>query len=254
MKKQPNNPILTTLRIVCFIFFLLCVVSLFFSDSGNATWWVSLAGTCFVVVYVILAPTLDWKIKTLEEDGHDLTDVVADGPRQSFIKARQIVREIFLVLLAFFFIYSSIVALAGSQNAKCVFDPNMDFKAARVEWFIAVGAGLAVIGAIWAVWAKVMADKAFHAAQLAEKEAYRAYLGVTTKSIPFDQLIADRLLLKHINSANTKMRLLLGLPQVGFFYKNEGLTLVDAACQLSTEIAVKANSILDHGGEVDILF
>ena len=243
---------LTKLRFACFVCCISCVGSLYFLDGGNATWWVRLVGTVFVIVYGIAALSLDSEIKTLRKDGQNDTH----PQLHRLTKAREIMREVFLVVFVFFIIFTGIAALASWQNAKCVFDPAMDFRAARVEWFLAVSAGLAVIGAVWAVWAKVMADKAFQAAQSADDKAYKAFLSATTKAIPFDQLIGNQILHRHIDSANTKMRLLLGLPEVGFFYKNSKneLALVDDACRLATQISAKTNSILAQGGKVDILF
>jgi uncharacterized SAM-binding protein YcdF (DUF218 family) len=255
--KTSNDPMLTRLRNAWFIFCLLCVLSLFFSDGGNATWWVRLVGVLFILVYIILALLLEWQIKKLPRESDQDSANTTNSQFLWLTKTREMMREIFLVVSVFFLIYAGIDLLASWQNAKSVLDSTIDFKAARVEWFIAASAGIAVIGAIWAVWAKIMADKAFHAAQSADDKAYQAYLGVTTKAIQFDQMIANKALLKHINSANARMRLLLGLPQVGFFYKNPKngeLALVDAACELSTKISAKANNILDQGGEVDILF
>jgi hypothetical protein len=53
------------------------------------------------------------------------------------------------------------------------------FESAKIEWFIALGWAFGVVGAVWAVWAKLKADQAFMEAQNAAGESYKAFNAAT---------------------------------------------------------------------------
>jgi len=56
---------------------------------------------------------------------------------------------------------------------------NHRFETAKIEWFIALGWAFGVVGALWAVWAKLKADQAFLEAENAARESFKAFTAAT---------------------------------------------------------------------------
>lgn len=142
---------------------------------------------------------------------------------------RETILVVLVLALGCIGIISFVTFLPGS------FDVN-SFDQAHIEWLITVGWGIAIVGAIWAMLAKVKADMAFGQAERAAETSQQAYLAVTTKSLAFDDLMLGGRLREHIQKASDELFLLLGSPFVGYFKQDPAGRFVTAATDVALAI------------------
>lgn len=159
-----------------------------------------------------------------------------------------------LAFLCAFFSFQVVLLLI---TCKWLVEPRTadKFSDARLEWFLVLVSIIGVIGAIWAILAKVDARRAFDTAELALKASTeavdysrKAYESVAT-SFQFEALFnqnADCMLPYHLERARRvggDLILFLGFPAVGFFKKelrSESLQLLSLITQ--TVLAIRARS------------
>lgn len=181
-----------------------------------------------------------------------------------------------LLLIQLLFIGFALFAVfSGSAQWRTA---NSKFHEANIEWFLVIGWCVTLVGALWAIQAKHRADSAFaaslraaekamdaHKAALsAEEHAKNAFFAASTQSYDFEGLVTSRLdrLLKQ---ARGSFLLLLGIPQIGFFYSDklqsfpfagrEGANPEEGcAALLAKAILSHAQRVINADGHAEITF
>lgn len=109
---------------------------------------------------------------------------------------------------------------------------------ARVEWIVALGTAIGILGAIWAVLAKMEASRAFSEANESKDYAFRTYNSIAG-AFKFNEILkqnTDFMLPFHLHREHSDLILFLGFPAVGFFHRgnhgkedmlNEAVTFCD---------------------------
>ncbi len=237
--------------------FLACVVFAFIWDAfGKAAHDVAGIAILVTLVCVTLLCVIRERMKKLcaadpsaDVGNHEeIDDTAIRDETHSALHERNIVAAVLMAAVVLLVIFFSL-AVYASYN-KGVIDVYT-FPAAHIEWLVALAAGFGVVGAAWAIWAKLMADKAFEKAAEAAtqslkayKESSKAYHAISTKSFDFSRFIGGGLLADHIDKAEKSLRLLLSIPAVGFFQKKDGkYPLTDDALTISFKIRRKAEAI-----------
>lgn len=116
------------------------------------------------------------------------------------------------LLLIFAWIFPTIITGIILYSIWGIIEPD---GVAKVDLIIAFTTIVGVIGAAWAVFARIDAEKAFNQAKLTHEA-----LGTT---FSFSEILdSDRLpsIIKNIGQQGTKVTLFLGIPCVGLFYKD----------------------------------
>lgn len=232
-----------------------------FCSHGPAMGWKILAGTISLIAVWATWFVFKSYIKKLKKSEDDLNSDSENKDKREFVSRNQKrVRYIqalcwAVVLLLFGFWLAA--AVTNDIWSWRIFREHK-FFVAQIEWFLALAGAIGLIGAIWAVLAKLAADNAFNEAQDAAANALQAYYAVSTKSVNFEFLVGEQeILLRHIRSAHTKMRLLLGIPPVGYFWKyNQGTVFfINRAMRIASEIRDSARKVIvDRDGKVDVMF
>jgi len=142
--------------------------------------------------------------------------------------------------LAFFVLLLRDINPSTIQLIKVGANPNGDFFEVRIEWFIWLTFCLGVIGALWAIAAKMKADEAFFASSAAYSKARETLLSFGG-SLNFDDIMNEksvRMLPAMIRNAKTELIILISIPLVGFFKSNEmGKKFINILIQKLEEIA-----------------
>lgn len=97
-------------------------------------------------------------------------------------------------------------------------DSQLPVYKARVDWFLAFGFVIGIIGAGWAIKARIDAGKAFRASEKT--------LNALGNSFSFTQILDEnklQSLIGKIGQDNTTISLYLGFPCVGYLYKDKHL-------------------------------
>ncbi len=229
------------------------IVLLLWNPLASAAWFIALAGGVMTVILLPNHSVLTDKIALLKAG--DADNIRQEIDIQQLEKKKQLVEGALYASLLLFVIFFALAFFVDYHpGAKEVIVDQNDFHKARIEWFLALTFAFGVVAAVWAVWAKLVADKAFEEAAVAANQSLKAYHAVSTKSFDFTTFIGDELLLKHIGSAQKSLRLLLGIPAVGYFRKKDGIfPLNRAALDISNKIIAKAREISENGGTVDVI-
>lgn len=243
------------------LFLVLVLISILtiWQIEGVVVKWLGVIAALFGCGGYALVSWLLGKRDQLERAVDEPVEKMEDGQeakRQSLHRVTFAEEILGAILVLFLFALGfAFVGTWGKTHLDLV-EKTVNFNSCRVEWLAALGWTIGLIGAIWAIWAKHMADKAFQKAGVAAYRSLKAYDAVSTKSIPFEMLIGGEKLLRHIERAEKKLRLLLGVPAVGYFRKDKETgtyPLTQAALAISHAIATKANQIATVNGKVDVL-
>ncbi|MCX6911298.1 MAG: hypothetical protein NTY01_25095 [Verrucomicrobia bacterium] len=168
----------------------------------------------------------------------------------------QLAREL-LYASVVFLIGFCFCAILGKQFLSSSIVEHHEFDKAKLEWFLALGWVIGLIGAVWAILAKNAADRAFHEAQFAAIRSQKAYMAVSTKPVEFSDLVAhDGVLQRLLKSAQSGMHLMLGVPAVGFLSRgdNDSFPLQKDATNIATTILDKAETLINAGKPVQVVF
>lgn len=157
-----------------------------------------------------------------------------------------------LVLLVFDSVFFLILALTYSGLIIPPDEPHgPDY--AKIEWFLAVVSVIGIVGAIWAILARIDAQRSFLQAVEAHKEAkgaadnamnaYRAVAGIVSFE---DMLIPDGekqgvpMLKGLLEVAREELILILGIPAVGYFRK---VTTTDSSGNVTTGYPLRQKAV-----------
>ena len=128
-------------------------------------------------------------------------------------------------VIIFIFLYFGAVCTEPCQNG---------FANARIEWFVWLCFILGLVGAYWAIIAKMRADDAFFASSEAFEQARRTLLSFGG-SVDFDDIAneeSERMLPALIRNARSELFVVAPIPLVGFFRKpNMGKTIIRVLTQ-----------------------
>jgi hypothetical protein len=111
----------------------------------------------------------------------------------------------------------------------------------KFEWIVAAGIALGVLGAAWAVLAKLEASRAFSEAFESKRYALRTYNSIAG-AFRFNEILkpnTDSMLPFHVGRAHSELILFLGFPAVGFFHQGKASTqsFLEAALTFGRDLA-----------------
>lgn len=162
-----------------------------------------------------------------------------------------------IVLLVFNIIFALILifALLGLFRAD---EP-------KIEWFLALVSVIGIVGAIWAILARIDAKKAHEQAMAAKESADSAHDTAvkTYKSIAgafqFSEILkleTEFMLYSHVNRENSDLILFLGFPAVGFFCRDDKFDWYDQSLNFCEHLTTKLYRLVaqESLGRIEIRF
>ncbi len=123
---------------------------------------------------------------------------------------------------------------------------------ARVEWIVALGTAIGILGAIWAVLAKMEASRAFSEAAESKDYAFRTYNSIAG-AFKFSEILksnTDFMLHFHLGRTESDLILFLGFPAVGYFHRGNAKEsdMLPSALQFCDKLTSKLISLKHENG------
>jgi hypothetical protein len=129
----------------------------------------------------------------------------------------------------------------GLVNLGLIHFPYNGFTVSHLDLVLAIASIIAVIGAIWAVYARIDAERAFKKSE-ETLDAFGANFGF------YEILNLNRAggIIDRISSDNTKVSLFLGFPIIGYLYENKSIISLQLIEKRFDELIFNINRLIDR--------
>jgi protein-S-isoprenylcysteine O-methyltransferase Ste14 len=124
---------------------------------------------------------------------------------------------------------------------------------AKIEWIVALGIAIGILGAVWAVLAKIDASRAFEQASQARYYTLKTYNSIAG-AFKFREILkpnSDFMLPFHLEREHSALILFLGFPAVGFFHRGNNTPkepdLLPLALKFCNDLTTKLSSLQYDG-------
>jgi hypothetical protein len=150
--------------------------------------------------------------------------------------------EAFNVIWVIIWLACAIIFTRGLVDLGLIHFPYNGFEVSHLDLVLAIASIIAVIGAVWAVYARIDADRAFKKSEQT--------LDAIGSTFDFEEILNNDKIVEIITSignSDTKIHLFLGFPCIGYLYKDKPIfkntpeilfmNFIDRLSILSTRLA-----------------